>query len=449
MSPNPRPVRFLKQGSFVALISLVLFSGCRKPEPDQGLELLPGDPLGVVVDTFTLQAYTVVDTAVRTSGLSKQLLGAYLDPHFGLVKAGFVTQLRLPANNIGQGIDTSGLVADSLVLSLAFDGANYGYGNLDPQIFQAYELDEGLSLDSSYYAYREPQVMEADLVANRGGRIRPQPTSQPVILGDSLAPQLRIRLSGELADRFMDAFGTAAMASNDAFLDFFKGVHVTVDEQGLLPNQGGILIFDLIADASKATLYYHDLNDQPDQTRAFDLLINSNCVRYTATRHDPALATEPGLQETIADTVSESMITHVQALGGLRTAIQFPSIATEAGSGRILAKAELLAPLSGTYYPFYPPPTQLFLFRRTENGDAFLPDQLNGLGVIDGVFRQDEMAYRFNITRYVQGLINQSYENNGLTMVVGGSGVTANRVVLRGPGATEKPMTLRLTFTTY
>lgn len=433
----------------MALLCTLLVLGCRKPEPDQGLDLLPGDPLGVVVDTFTLHAYTVVDTALRTSGLSKQLLGAYLDPHFGLVKAGFVTQLRLPANNIGQGIDTSGLVADSLVLALAFDGANYGYGNLDPQVFQAFELNESLSLDSSYFAYREPDVLNSDLVANRGGRIRPQPTSRPSVLGDSLAPQLRVKLSGALASRFMDAFGTPSMASNDAFLEFFKGIYVTVDESGLLPNQGGVLILDLLADASKATLYYRDLNDQPDQTRTFDLLINSNCVRYTRTVHDPALATQPGLQEAIADTVSSSVITHVQALGGLRTVVQFPSITTEAGSGRILAKAELLAPLSGTYYPFYPPPTQLFIFRRTAAGDAFLPDQLNGLGVIDGIFRQDEMAYRFNITRYVQGVINQTYENNGLTMVVGGSGVTANRVVLNGPGAPEKPMTLRLTFTTY
>lgn len=435
--------------TLVALCGTLLFTGCRKPEPDQGLDLLPGDPLGVVVDTFTLHAYTVIDSSVRTSGLSKQLLGACLDPHFGLVKAGFVSQLRLPANNIGQGIDPNDLIADSLVLALAFDGANYGYGNLDAQVFQAFELDESLSLDSSYFAHREPTVLEGDIVANRGGRIRPQPTAQPEILGSSLAPQLRIKLNQELANRFKDAFGTSAMASNDSFLDFFKGIYVTVDERNLLPNQGGVLIFDLLADASKVTLYYRNQNDQPDLTRTLDFLINSNCVRYTRTVHDPSLATEPGLQEAIDDTVSTAGITHVQALGGLRTVIQFPYIADEAGSGRILAKAELLAPLAGTYYPYYPPPTQLFIFRRTESGDAFLPDQLNGLGVIDGVFRQSEMAYRFNITRYVQGVINQTYENTGLTMVVGGSGVTANRVMLNGPGAPEKPMMLRLTFTTY
>lgn len=448
MSRNILPIR--RAACWFGLVALLAFvTGCRKPEPDQGLDLLPGDPLGVEVDTFTVHAYTVVDSAIRTSGLSKQLLGAYIDPHFGLVKAGFITQWRLPANNIGQGIDTSGLVADSLVLSLAFDGVNYGYGNLDPQVFQAFELGEDLSLDSSYFAYREPVTVGEDIVANRGGRIRPQPTTQPYILGDTLAPQLRIRLDQALANRMMDAFDTADMASNDAFLQFFKGIHVTVDESGLLPNQGGVLIFDLLAEASKATLYYRDLNDEPELTRTFDLLINSNCVRYTVSEHDASRATEPGLQAAIDDTLSPATITHVQALGGLRTAVRFPYIMEEAGSDRILAKAELIAPLQGPFYPYYRPPTQLFLFRKIETGDAFLPDQLNGLGVIDGVYREESNGYRFNITRYVQGLINGTYANDGLTMVVGGSGVTANRVVLNGPAAAQSPMTLRLTFTTY
>ena len=118
----------------------IAVSGCKKPEDDLGLDLLPGDPLGVLIDTNTLRAYTFEDTTIRTSGLTRQLLGSYLDQQFGLVKAGIVTQLRLSSNNIGFGQDNSGLVADSLVLSLAFDGANYAYGNLNAQVFQAFEL---------------------------------------------------------------------------------------------------------------------------------------------------------------------------------------------------------------------------------------------------------------------------------------------------------------------
>jgi hypothetical protein len=72
---------------------------------------LPGEPLGLTTDTTVLEAFTFVDSAVQTSGLSRSLIGAYVDPDFGSLKTSLVAQLRLTANNIGQGQDNSGLVA--------------------------------------------------------------------------------------------------------------------------------------------------------------------------------------------------------------------------------------------------------------------------------------------------------------------------------------------------
>ncbi len=431
-----------------ALIALGL-GACRKPDPDQGLDLLPSDPLGVVIDTATVHAFTIRDTVVRTSGLSKQLLGAYRDPQFGLVRAGIVTQWRLPSNNIGVGVDPSALVADSLVLALAFDGANFAYGNLDPQRFQAFELGAALSLDSSYYSYTRPTTIGADLVLNRGGRIKPAPATPVILDGATQVPQLRIRLSLELAQRFLQRFGTADFASNDAFLSFFKGIHVSVDPEGLLPNQGGILIFDLLSASSKATLYYRNTGGSNTPER-LDFLINSNCVRYTTVEHDLAQATDPVLAAALADTSAPAATVHEQALGGLRTAVRLPGITAYAGTGRILSKAELIVPLRGRPYPYYQPPAQIILFRKNAGGtDVFLPDQLNGIGAIDGRYSSDALGYRFNITRYVQKVISGEYPNDGFTLVVSGSGVSANRAVLAGPAAPESPMRLRLTFTTY
>lgn len=427
----------------------LLAAGCRKPDPDQGLDILPSDPLGIVIDTATLHAFTLRDSVVRTSGLSRHLLGAYRDPQFGRVQAGIITQLRLPSNNIGVGVNPADLVADSLVLSLAFDAANFGYGNLDAQCFEVFEMGEALSLDSSYYSYTVPQVIGEDLVADRGGRIKPAPSAPVIIDGATQVPQLRIRLSLALAERFLDEFGAAPFLSNDAFLGFFKGVHIRVNPEGLLPNQGGVLVFDLLSASSKATLYYRNENGSNDPER-LDFLINSNCVRYTTVQHELALATDPVLAAALMDTVSPAQAVHIQALGGLRTAVRLPGIEQYAASGRVLAKAELVVPLQGSYYPYYAPPAQVILFRKNDSGtDVFLPDQLNGIGAIDGLYRTDERGYRFNITRYVQGVITGEYPNTGFTMVVSGSGVSANRAVLAGPAAAESPMRLRLTFTTY
>lgn len=436
-------------GSLALVVSLFV-TGCRKPDEDLGLDLLPGEPLGVVIDTIELRAFTFADTSVRTSGLSSQLLGSYLDPQFGSVKAGLIAQLRLSANNIGNNIDTSGLVADSLVLALAFNGVNYGYGNFDPQVFQVFEVNEVLSLDSTYRSDRHPQHLATDLVADGRGRITPKPLAGAVVGDDTLAPQLRIPLSSELAERFLNAFGTDDLLNSDEFLSFFKGIYVTTDNVGQLPFQGGILYFDLTAAASKATLYYRNLNDQPDLGRTLDFPINSNSVRYSVVEHDPTRATDPTLGMALSDTVSPALRVHVQTLGGTRTAVRMPSLLDLASTERVLAKAELIVPLAGSYYPYYPPPATLFLFRKDSTGaDVFLPDQLAGIGAIDGNFRNAEREYRFNITRYVQRLLNGTYQNTGFEIVPGSGGVTANRVVLSGPAAPQDPMRLRLTFTTY
>jgi hypothetical protein len=430
------------------VLSLV---ACKKPDEDLGLDLLPGNPLGTTVETTSLRAFTVEDTVVRTSGLSRQLLGSYVDPQFGTVKAGLVAQIRLSVNNVGLGQDNSGLVADSIVLALPFDGANTYYGNLDPQVFEVYEITDDLSVDSLYYSDRVPGFSADDLVADRGGSITPRPTLRPVVGSDTLAPQLRIRLSNELAGRFLAAFGTSVMTDNTAFLQFFKGLYVTVNNGPQLPFEQGVLYFNLLNTASKVTLYYKDtVSSDPELPRKFDLPINQNSVRYSVTEFDRSTAVDPGLNAALADTSLPAPATYVQAMGGLRTGILLPNIMEFANTNKTLAKAELVLPISGTYNAFLGPPTQLFIFRRDSLGkDVFLPDQLAGIGAINGNYSASERSYRFNITRYVQGLLNGSIPSTGLELVPGSSGVSVNRAVLAGPTQAEGGMHLQLTFTTY
>ncbi|HRH37811.1 MAG TPA: hypothetical protein PK760_05670, partial [Flavobacteriales bacterium] len=71
------------------------------------------------------------------------------------------------------------------------------------------------------------------------------------------------------------------------------------------------------------------------------------------------------------------------------------------------------------------------------------------IGVIDGAFKPENNGYRFNITRYIQRVIEGSIPNTGVEILSASSGVTANRAVLNGPAAANDPMVLRLTFTTY
>jgi hypothetical protein len=433
-----------------ALLAAALVA-CGKPEKDLGLDLLPAEPLGTVTEVYPVRAYSRPDTALRTSGLSRQLVGSYLDPQFGSVRVGSVFQLGLSVNNIGAGQDNSGLVADSIVLALPFDLSTPPYGGLDPQVFQVFELEEALSVDSLYYNDRIPaHDPGGDLVAERGGRIRPDLAQRPVVLGDTLVPQLRIRLDPALADRFVAAFGQPAFLDNVAFQEFFKGIYLSVDNGVQLPFEQGILPLNLLSTAAKVTLYYRNTLLDPSATRALDFPVGQNSVRYTVVEHDRSQVLEPGLSEALADTTAPAVRTHVQALGGLRTGLRFPGLGPAAYPGRVLARAVLVAPIEGTFNPDLFPPTQLFVFRRkTTGGDLFLPDQLQGTGSIDGQYNSADRCYRFNITRYVQGLLNGSMEERVLELVPGSNGISAARAVLAGPAHPDGGMRLELTFTTF
>ncbi|HQW99885.1 MAG TPA: DUF4270 family protein [Flavobacteriales bacterium] len=436
----------------IASSIVLVFLGCRKPDNELGTDLLPNDPVGVVVEQATLRAYTFVDPAVQTSGLTRNLVGSYLDPEFGSLQTGIVTQVRLTTNNVGQGMDTSGLSADSIVLALAFEATNTHYGNLNPQRFQVFELTEDLSIDSVYHTDDVPEVDALDLVYPHAGEITPRPFNTVTTPDGELPPQVRIRLSNALAERFLDGFGTSDLVDNTAFLQFFKGLYIKVEGSGQAPDQGGIMYLSTLSSASKLTVHYKDAQSaEPELARSYVLDINGNCVRYTVARHDRSVALTPAITNALMDTVTPASLVYVRTLGGLRTAVRFPDLAERLGSGRLVAKAELVVPIAGSFYPYYLPPTQLFLFRKGTNGeDLFVPDQLTGsTSGIGGLYASAEKEYRFNITRYVLAIANGSVPNNGVVLVAGSSGVSANRAILGGPEHPQTPMRLELTFTTY
>lgn len=433
------------------LFSLLLGGACKDPEDGLGLDLLPeGVALGVAeMDTATIVAWSIENPAVRTSNLSRSLLGSYLDERFGLVSASIVTQLRLSTNNVGVGLDNTKLVCDSLVLSLVYDPLAYGYGNLDPQVLKAFELGEYLQNDTVYTSDRLPQVANlTDLVAAGRDQFLPQPLSTPVIDGVTLKPQLRIPLDQALGQRFLSKFGQSEFEDSEKFLQYFNGLWLIPNNGTQDPYQAAVLYFSLFDVQSKMTLYYRDTANA--DTLSFDFLINDNGVRYTYMQFDRGQAIDPSLAQVLADSTLGGVEVYAQSLGGIRGRVHFPHLLDyPANDLRNLAKAELVIPVEGTFYPAYLPPTQLFLFRRDANGaDVLLPDQLSTQGNIGGAYDPVAREYRFIITRWVQGVINGEYTDADLAIVPGSNGVSMNRVILGGPLHPERPMKLLLTFTT-
>ncbi|HEX2616399.1 MAG TPA: DUF4270 family protein, partial [Flavobacteriales bacterium] len=266
---------------------------------------------------------------------------------------------------------------------------------------------------------------------------------------DTLVPQLRIPLSLALGQELLSHWGGPELADNASFVNYFKGLFVSPYNPAQAPQQGGIWYFNLRDGNSKLTLYFHDTSDGVAQH--FDFLHGTSSVRYTYSEFDRSQATDPRLNNTLADTALGQTEVYVQTLGGIRSELRFPYLDKYAGTELMaIAKAELVMPISEPYFNLYEPPQQLFVFRKGDDGTELgLPDQITGQGFIGGIFDGEAQSYTFNITRWVQGVINGTYPNTGLGLVAGANGVSANRATLSGPEEASKPMKLRLTFTTY
>ncbi len=433
----------------VLLFALTLAGGCHKPDTETGLEVLPpGGALGtVVIDTLPITAWTIEPKPSKTSGLSQNVLGTYLDPDFGLVTTGFATQVRLSTNNVGDGVNPDSLVCDSLVLSLAYEVTPYGYGNRDPQGFRVFRITEDLHADSLYNSDDVPASIPVDLIASTRSEFAIEPFQGPTIGGDTLSPQLRLPLSNELGEDLLDLWGGAVLDNNELFLQFFKGLLVIPNAEASVPYQQAALYFDLLNPDSKLTLYYHS----PTDTTSFDFIINTLCSRHTVSRFEHERALQPGVSLALADTATGQQQIYLQALGGLRGELRFPGLDNYSPSAlTTLAKAELILPIAGDYYPLYMPPTQVFVFRKDEDGeDVLIPDQVPTQNQVGGVYDAEEKEYRLVITQWLQGVINGTYPNTGLGLVSGSNGITVNRAILAGPEHPVDRMKLRLTFTTY
>ena len=181
----------------LALFVLLCATSCKKKDNALGKDILDNDAYlyGTTTDTFDILSYTIEEDSIITDNAANVVLGSYNDPVFGKFDASFYTQIRLAGINPNFG-DPSTISIDSFVLALKYVGY---YGDLQPQTFEVYELNEDLNIDSTYYAFTTKTTKPTNLVPLGLGTITPDPINKTIVGGDSLNPQLRIPLDINLA----------------------------------------------------------------------------------------------------------------------------------------------------------------------------------------------------------------------------------------------------------
>ena len=412
------------------------FISCKKKEYALGSDVIDASTIlnGSSVDTFTLRTYSIEEDTVISDNPANVVLGSYLDPTFGSYSASFYTQLRL-AGVDPNFADPSEIVIDSFVLALEYVGY---YGALDPQTFEVYELEESLSLDSTYYSFSNLTHSTTNLVPAENATVTPNTSSPTIVDGDSLAPQLRIHLDTNMArNLIVEATSeSGSFSSNEAFLDFFKGLHIKTNNNTQLQSEGAALYIDINDPSSKATIYFK----QNGEATSYDLLMNSDCADFT---HVDLDASNTSLDEVIADSTLGQNEFYAQAFSS-RAAVSIPGL-LNLPENIVIHRADLSLPIQYQTGYKYQPGNNLSVATRIDSSST----QLANIGVI-GVYNSLDKNFNINIREYVQSIVNKELPLTELIVSPLFFINSAERIIFNGSNTINKMKPkLTITYTSY
>jgi len=426
-SPPLAPEKSLMNRIVILLSCAVLISGLGCNEPGViGLDVQPASDIvnGQFSDTTTLVAYTVEADSLLTWGQSANppftpilsLLGSYVDPVFGYSTASIYLKFAMPTNNVDFG---TGYIPDSLVMSIDYVGF-YGDAPI-PQTVMLYQLTDDIDVGATYYTNQDFAFNLTDL----GGT-----TINPAITDQSIS----IKLNDPIFTSADDSFGT-----NTDFQAFIKGFYLLTNAF----EPGGMLYLDINSGTTKLTLYY-------DTTKSFDFTINSNSAWISRFHHNYA---GTAIEAQLNDPSLGDSLVYIQPNQGVMVKVEMPNLTNWLDDGKIAVnKAELVLSVydDGTL-DTYNVPDKLFIIGAGTN--SILPDPFEGDTYFGGSYDAATKTYSFNIARYIHELLYEGRANDGIfvfvpnNLLTSGSVVSANRVVLGGPGHSNLGMKLNLIYT--
>lgn len=428
----------------IAIASIMLlWQSCAEPD-SIGLDLIEDRAGFLTTDTISIKAFTERDDSIPTSLGAQALLGLMHDPVFGKMRASFYTQFRLPSNNFSIG---KAPVLDSIVLSFGYSGRFYG-NQETMQTIRVYELTESMPDSDTLYSNRSFAFNPQHI----GQRIlRPAPTDSTLI--DTLyhAPHFSIRLDNRFGQKFIDANGTSSFENNANWLDYFKGLKVTVEDN--FSQGGSIFNINMYSIYTRLVVHFKEAADTARTPKSVEFYLSEFARRSTFIEHFDFAGSIPNLTQQLINPgqFSDSLI-FVRAVGGLRARIQLPHIKRLSTLSNVtINQAQLIIPVDSAFITtnFFVP-QNLILLRQPEPGKfANLPDNELGSAYFGGVYNARRAQYEFNITQHVQEVLSGKTDNVDLLLFVSGSAENAQRIVLRSPGRKENPMKLRIRYSVF
>lgn len=423
-------------------VALLFVSACEKDAGLLGLDAIDAGRSRVgILKQYPVHSFVVRDDSVISTNPQRAIAGSYNDVELGQSNSSFVTHLLLESSQPDFG-DNPRL--DSARMVLRYIGY---YGDTSkPMSIKISQLDEYLDPDPAEPYYSSKQWKRGQLLGDSGPIIH-SPNGRDLIENDLAVSRLAIPLDTAYLQQFIldeAVNGNPGFENNTDFIEYFNGI--VVESGG---EDGCMLYFEVVSGLSRIELYYHNDTD----TSVFYLETDNSGTLVNSFEHD--YSTAP-FDPDNPDTANGEMYTYVQAMGGVITALEFPSLANLVDSSFLVNKAELILRSEiGSDADGFAAPTQLLMLQTGANdtGKVLIKDyQLgasSGVGgtLIRGTYKNKE--YRFNITRHIFERLSE-YDGQGtrLFLVAGSGASSSNRVVLNGNRHPVNPLTLDIYFST-
>jgi len=458
-----KAMKYFKLDLLTLLISLFIFSSCQKSD-SIALDISPGDTINSsLIDTVSVNTYTVRDDSVYTTSLSQHPFGYFTDPVLGTTESNLAFTLGLPSEGFSFGKEAQ---LDSAVLVLKYGDEFYGDSLSSAYAINVHQLSEKYINSTGYYSNRKWNYNTAPAggkVVNRFAwndsiRVR------QIIDGAAdtllkIPPHIRIPMNRNFIESNFINADTSNFKTSAAFRNFFKGLYLTIDKSRST-GAGGIIFFDLAtASSSKLEVYYRNKNSSgnPDTNVVSFSITNSGAAANIVHKYE-GYPVESKLNK-LSDEV------YVQALGGLKTKINIPHLEKLKALGNIaINKAELeVSVVGGSDSPFKP--AKRLVMYRTDIAGQRQPLPQSGLdmalhpSVIGAVYNSTKKCYVFSIGSYVQSILSGRLKPFDLYIApidytagtsdynITTSATTAMRSVLGGKNNSQYKMRINIYYT--
>ncbi len=353
--------------NMLAVLSLVvLFCSCDSTESfSSDADFIESDVRIIDVDSFDMKMSTYRYDSIISAG-DRLLVGRYVDPYFGEVKAS--SYIEFSPNNYYYTLDDEA-VFDSIVLNLRYDGYFYN-DTLLTKTIEVRKMAKEMRLPNSQTDYYNTTSIPVE------SQVIGQKTFRPRVGNDSLT----VTLSPAFGQHIFTALKSNNVNDREEFLNYLKGLHIspTASEDaaiiGFSPSDSYIRI-------------YYSYPDQAELESEFiDLVYNSTTKKFFNNISGNTSGTPLqglGGQENEVSSSTLGDLAFIQSGLGVMTKVTFPSIRNireyNDGNGEIF-KAQLKIKLDNRYYSRnYPVRDSVYVCTVDQNNDII---SYGGVGYI-------------------------------------------------------------------